>query len=113
MYFAVALDGTMSDVIQGVLDVYFLSDVKPLATATLTIEMSGELTMDVSGEGKTVVAIEELMNSGESDEPSEAVSGLMMDLLMNGLGTMMGAITENVPELGDAIGSLAGGLMGA
>lgn len=111
MYFAIALDVATADTIHGVLDIYFLSDVKPLATATLDIAMSGELTMDVTGAGKKVVAAETLMSGDES--ASEASSGLMMDLLLNGLGGVMGAITENVPELGDVIGSLAGGMMGA
>ena len=110
MYVAGAVDLAFADTIHCVFDAYFLNQAKPLATATIDIALNGELTMDVTGKGKEIVAIEDLIGGGEA--ASEATSGLMMDLLLNGLGGMMGTISENVPELSDSLGSIMSGMMG-
>lgn len=110
MYVAGAVDLSFADTIHCVFDAYFLNQAKPLATATIDIALNGELTMDVTGKGKEIVAIEDLMSGDEA--ASNAASGLMMDLLLNGLGGMMGAISENVPELSESLGNIMGGMMG-
>lgn len=88
--------------------IYVLDDENPLAVENITIEKGGELTMTV-GDDKTELAIEDLMNDSEG----ELSSGLMMDVLFNGLGTVMSAASEALPdEVNALMSTFTGGAEG-
>ena len=87
---------------QFAMDIYFLNADAPLVSVTVESAEGGERTLSMDAEGKTVLAAEELMQ----DMNSEAAQGLFGDIMGNGLGTLMGALSEQVPEVA---GLLSGG----
>ena len=108
MYFGAAFVLGMGDVISADFYVYVLDDENPLVVESITVEQGGELTMSFDDAGKTELAIEDLMN----DSDGTASSGLLMDVLFNGLGSAMSAATEALPEEAESLSGLLGGLMG-
>lgn len=82
-------------------DLYFMDVNKPLIGLTVTTAQGGERTLPVDAAGKTTVPFSLPMNGDD-----EAVQGLMGDIMINGLGALMGVLGEQVPELA---GMLMGG----
>ena len=105
MYFGFDMRYTMGDVIVLDADLFVLDDQNPLASEHCELTMGGELTLSADGEGKTVLALEELMG----DESDEALGGLVSDLTGNGLGGLISTALEAMPE---EIGAIAGMLTG-
>lgn len=88
---------------QFAMDIYFMNADKPLASVTVTMAQGGERTLDATGEGKTVVAVEDAM-SGQGD----AMNGLMGDIMTNGMSAL-GVLTQQVPEVAGLMGMFMGG----
>lgn len=110
MYIGVVANYSMTDVITLACDLYVMDDTKPLLSEITTLTFEGALGISLDADGRTVVAIEDLMG----ENASEAASGLLMDVL-GGLGGLIGTITEAVPEaasLSDLAGALMGGMLG-
>ena len=74
-------------------DVYFLTPDAPILCVKVTVDAGGERTLAVDGAGKTAVAIELPMDGND-----EALQGLLGDIMANGLGSLMGALSAQVPE---------------
>ena len=75
-------------------ELFFMNKEKPLLTVTVTADEDAERTLVVGTEGRTVLSAEELMSG------SDAAGGFMGDVMMNGLGTLLTVVTEEVPEAG-------------
>ncbi|MBR2697219.1 MAG: hypothetical protein IKE76_01380, partial [Clostridia bacterium] len=88
------------------MDVYFMNADKPLVSVVVTTAKGGERTLAVDGAGKTTLAIEDVM-SGEG----EGVEGLAGDFMANGLGALMGTLSEQVPEIAGLMGMMSGTAM--
>lgn len=86
-----------------VIKLYFMDLDNPLVTLTITSSTDGARTLPLEADGKTVLAIEDLM-SGEGD----AANGLLGDIMANGLGRLMGALMQAVPEAGALMSMLSG-----
>lgn len=78
---------------------YALDMENPVVTAYTTGVKEGERTFEITGEGKTEIALEDLY----SGKAKGKVSGLLMDVMLNGMGGMIGAATEAVPEFADLL----------
>lgn len=90
---------------QLLINVYFMSDEAPLVSIYFTKIAGGERTLAVDATGKTVLAVEDAM----SDQSGEAVQGLMGDIMTNGLGSLMTALSTEVPDVAGLIGMFTGG----
>lgn len=75
-------------------DVFFMNPDSPLVSVKVEITDGGDRTLPVEAEGKTALAIEEVMSNGNS----EAAQGLYADIQANGLGALMGVAAQQVPE---------------
>ena len=75
-------------------ELYVMNTDAPLLTANMTIVPGGELTLSFDEEGKTVLPIEQLM----ADEEGEAANGLLMDVMSNGLNSVLAKAAEAMPE---------------
>ena len=76
-------------------ELYFLNEESPLLTdVTDVVFGDAEVTADFSGEGKTVLNIEQLMD----DKEGKYSNGLMMDLMNNGLSNLLGKAMSAMPE---------------
>lgn len=73
-------------------DFFFMNTDKPMISAVITVSDDGTRTLPVDDEGKTALAIEDLM-SGDS----EAVGGLLSDIMMNGFSPLMAKLSEAAP----------------
>ena len=87
-----------------VCDLYFMDPGKPLITVDVVSAEGGERTLPVDGEGKTAVALEDLMN----DQTGEVAGSLVGDLMGNGLGALMGVLGEQVPEVAGMLSMFSG-----
>ena len=83
-------------------DVFFMNDKAPLMTVAVEIAEGGDRTLPVDNAGKTVLAVEEIMQ----DANSEAAQGLYGDIQAHGLGALMGVVMQQVPELGSLMGQM-------
>lgn len=83
-------------------DVFFMNDKAPLMTVAVEITDGGDRTLPVDSAGKTVLAVEDIMQ----DANSEAAQGLYGDIQANGLGALMGTVMQQVPELGSLMGQM-------
>ena len=94
--------GLNVSVVEGgmVFDVFFANHDKPLLSVSVEITDDGDRTLPVDAEGKTALAVEEIMSNGNS----EAAQGLYADVQANGLGALMGVAMQQVPELGSLMG---------
>ena len=81
-------------------DVFFMNDKAPLMTVAVEIAEGGDRTLPVDNAGKTVLAVEEIMQ----DANSEAAQGLYGDIQANGLGALLGTVMQQAPELGSLMG---------
>ncbi len=81
-------------------DVFFMNPDSPLVSVKVEITDGGDRTLPMDAEGKTALAIEEVMADGNS----EAAQGLYADIQANGLGALMGVAMQQVPELGALLG---------
>lgn len=77
-------------------DIYFLDPEKPLVCVHTTMAHEGELTFDL--DGKKSVTLTDL-----TAKDGKALSSLAMDAMMNGLGGILSAATEAMP---DEVGTL-------
>ncbi len=91
-----------------VIKLYFMDLENPLVTVTVTASKDGARTLPLEAGGKTVLAIEDLM-SGEGD----AASGLLGDIMTNGLGGLMGALMQAVPEAAPMLAMFSGAPAGS
>ena len=85
---------------------YYLDNVTPIATDYCTISPTGERTIAVRDDKKTVVAVEDLQDSKKAESLGNQ---LAMDLMINGLGGALNALTESTPEAAELINMLMGG----
>ena len=85
--------------------VYVQDTEKAIAEEHGAITLNGALTLDVSDKA-TVVTLSEL--TGDSD----ASSGLAMDLLLNGLGSVLSTATQAMPDEVGFLTNLVTSLMG-
>ncbi len=88
------------------IDVYFMNADKPLVSLIITTIAGGDRTLPVDGEGKTVLAIEDVMGGN-----SDAVQGLAGDFMANGMGALMGTLSQQVPEIAGLMNMMSGGAM--
>ena len=93
MYFGLNISFSEGDM---VFDVFFANPDKPLLSVSVEITPDGDRTLPVDAEGKTTLAIEEIMANGNS----EAAQGLYADIQNNGLNALIGTATQAVPEFG-------------
>ena len=101
MYFGLNISAAEPDV---VFDVFFMNPDRPLLSVKVEITEGGDRTLPVEADGKTALAIEEIMaNAG-----GEAAQGLFADIQANGLGGLMGTLSEQVPEIAGLIGMFSG-----
>ena len=77
-------------------DIYFLDSEKPLVCVHTTMAHEGELTF--AFDGKKSVTLTDL-----AAKDGKALSSLAMDAMMNGLGGILSAATEAMP---DEVGTL-------
>ena len=76
-------------------ELYFLNEESPLLTEVVDVVFdAAEVTADFSGEGKTVLNIEQLLNDKEGQYSGE----LMMDVMNNGLTNLLGKAMNAMPE---------------
>lgn len=101
------LDMSFSEELLSV-SVYFMSDESPLLTLLVTTTKGGERTLSMDTAGKTVLAVEDIMQ----DQSGEAVQGLLGDFMTNGLGTLMNVLSEQVPEIAAMLGMFSGMMAG-
>lgn len=92
---------------QFAMDIYFVDAEKPLVSITVDTAKGGERTLSMDAEGKTVLAVEDVMN----DQTGETVQGLMGDIMGNGLGSLMGVLSEQVPEIAGLLSMFSGAMM--
>ncbi len=83
-------------------DVFFMNPDSPLLSVKVEITDGGDRTLPVEDEGKTALAIEQVMADGNS----EAAQGLYADIQANGLGALMGVAMQQVPELGQLMAAM-------
>ena len=82
-------------------NLYFNDTDKPLISVSVVVAAEGERTLSLEADGKTIISLEEIMD-GESD----AASGLLMDIMVNGFGQLMTKLSEAAPEAADMITTL-------
>ena len=80
---------------------YFMDGEKPLITLDVTTDKGGERTLSMDAAGKSVLAIEDLMN-GQGDPQA-----LLGDIMTNGMGAL-GVLTEQVPEIAGLMSMFSG-----
>lgn len=102
-YFGLAFN---TDGDQLLIDLYFMNAEKPLLSVSATHSEDGALTLSLDAAGKTALSVEEIM----ADQSGEAVQGLLGDVMGNGLGTLMGTLSSEVPEIASLMGMLSGGM---
>jgi hypothetical protein len=85
------------------IEVYFLDDSKPLATATITMLPEGELTLSLDSEGKKAVAIEDAFTN------VFVLDDLAAEIVTNGLDTIMNVAAKKVPDMENIFNSIFGG----
>ncbi len=77
-------------------DVFLMNADAALLTADVEITDAGERSLSMDSSGRTVLAVEKLMDA----EDASALNDLMEDIQTNGLGGLMAAVMQQVPELG-------------
>ena len=105
MYLGLNISAVEPDV---VVDVFFMNPDKPLLSVKVEITDDGDRTLPVEADGKTTLAVEEIMTNGNS----AAAQGLYGDIQANGLGAVLGVAMQQVPELGQLMGALSGQMAG-
>jgi hypothetical protein len=85
------------------IELYFLDDSKPLATATITILPEGELTLSLDSEGKKTVALEDAFTN------VFVLDDLFSEIVSNGMNIVMNAASEKISNIESAFASLFGG----
>ncbi len=87
----------------------YINDAEaPILVSSNTFSMTGERTKTTADGEKTELALEGLMSEETS---SDTISALLGDLMMNGLGNVIGNISAVLPEQGAMLQQMAGGLM--
>ena len=82
-------------------DLFFMDTDKPLISVAVTVSADGVRTLAMDGEGKTALALEDLMGG-----TSDAASGLLSDFMMNGFSPLMSKLSEAAPEAAQLITTL-------
>ncbi|MBR6185329.1 MAG: hypothetical protein IKQ41_03605 [Clostridia bacterium] len=75
-------------------DLYYLNPEKPLLGETITVTPNPEVTVAFDDEGKTVVAVEDLMQGTDNQLKAE----LMNDFTTNGVMTLLNSAMTAMPE---------------
>ena len=104
--------GFTADVVYGAdivvtLDLFFNDPQNPLIRDVITVSMYGERTLKTDAEGKQILTLEEIMEGG-----MEALSGLISDIMTNGLSNLVITATKAMPEAGGLISALMGSAFG-
>ena len=104
--------GFNADVVYGAdivvtLDLFFNDPQNPLIRNLITVSMNGERTLKMDTEGKTILTLEEILEGG-----MEALSGLISDIMTNGLSNLVITATKAMPEAGGLISALMGSAFG-
>ena len=104
--------GFTADVVYGAdiivtLDLFFNDPQNPLIRNVITVSMNGERTLKMDTEGKTILTLEEILEGG-----MEALSGLISDIMTNGLSNLVITATKAIPEAGGLISALMGSAFG-
>lgn len=87
----------------------YINDAEaPILVSSNAITLAGERTKTAADGEKTELALEGLMSEETS---SDTISALLGDLMMNGIGSVIGNITAVLPEQGALLQQMAGGLM--
>jgi len=73
---------------------FYMNPEKPLLTASAVVIPGGEVTLDLSGEGKENIDLAQLMQ----DEDGTLKNNLLMDVMSNGLNGLMARAAEIMPE---------------
>lgn len=100
MYIGLNISAVEPDMI---FDVFFMNPDKPLLSVKVEITDDGDRTLPVEADGKTTLAVEEIMANGNS----AAAQGLYGDIQGNGLGTLLSVAMQQVPELGQLMGMMS------
>ena len=90
------------------LDIYYMNPDAPLLCVQVKMDEAGERTLSLDADGKTVVAVEDAM----SDQSGEVVQGLLGDVMGNGLGALVGVLSEEAPEVMSLFGAFSGAMAG-
>ena len=93
-YFGLDINAEMGETITLAIDFYAFDSENPLFSEVSTLTMGGQRTLPISGTDKQILSAETLV----SGEDETATIGLTMDVLFNGLGGVISAVTEAVPE---------------
>jgi len=105
MYIGTTVDGALTENGAHAEEaLYFMNNEKPLVISLTDFAVGGEVTLSFDAEGKTVLPVEELM----ADQEGQLSSGLMVDLMSNGLSTLLGKAAEVMPEVTDLFNALTG-----
>ena len=100
--------GFNADVVYGAdivvtLDLFFNDPQNPLIRDVITVSMYGDRTLKTDAEGKQILTLEEILEGG-----MEALSGLISDIMTNGLSNLVITATKAMPEAGGLVSSLMG-----
>ena len=100
--------GFNADVVYGAdivvtLDLFFNDPQNPLIRDVITVSMYGDRTLKTDAEGKQILTLEEILEGG-----MEALSGLISDIMTNGLSNLVITTTKAMPEAGGLVSSLMG-----
>ena len=77
-----------------VVDLYFLNTDEPFMSLSIETAPGGEREVSMEVGERKVLGVEEMMK----DTSGEIMSGLMMDVMYNGFGSVMSVVNEQVPS---------------
>ncbi len=105
--------GFTTDVVYGayivvILDLFLNDPQNPLIRDVITVSMDGARTLKTEAEGKQILTLEEILEDG-----MEALSGLISDIMTNGLSNLVITATKAMPEAGGLISALMGSAFGS
>lgn len=85
--------GQQANAIVAQLGLYYMNKTSPVAAVKITVLPQASFTLNLSDEGKTAVALEDLINGD-----STATNNLMMDLQIYGLPALLQKATQAMPN---------------
>lgn len=84
-----------------VVDLYFLNPDEPIMSLSIETAPGGEREVSMEVGERKVLGVEEMMK----DTSGEIMSGLMMDVMYNGFGSVMSVVNEQVPSFAAMLSS--------
>ena len=87
----------------------YMNSEKPIFTATVTVGQAGERTLPLDGEGKTVLALEDMQNTelDPESETAQALAGFSQELQSNAM-TLLSTVMQQAPGLMTLMSSFMG-----